>query len=201
MEIQLRRLELIRHSVVLVLLLVFSSLCFGQTLWQGTTYGMTVEQVRAVIPKVSRYDSAKAEKEKFPDGMIELLRLENVELVNNLFTARFYFLRGRLAQVMLSLKDKGLSSSESLSLFDSLAEILRLKYGKEFKHQNSIDDKFVNQSGQRKVSNRATTTWIVKRTNIELFLYGIADEDDPSSQLTILTLVYQGRVAREADKL
>lgn len=164
---------------IVALLLSFASSVTAQSLWQGTIYGMSLEQVKTVVPRAA----PPAKPNRLADGSEELLRLEDVELVNKKFAASFYFRTGKLSQVTLSL-EKGHSFHEAMLVFDSLTEALRAKYGHE-----------INRGTEKGVLNRANAEWLSGRTNINLIAISVGEG------AAILNINYQIRVAREADKL
>ena len=69
-------------------LLTAYPLASAQSLWDGTAYGMSAEQVKKLIPNVT----IPKNPSNLGDGAQELLRLENIEIVNNKFSASFYFI-------------------------------------------------------------------------------------------------------------
>jgi hypothetical protein len=151
----------------------------AQSLWRESEYGMTPIQVQ------SKFSGAKA-----PDtpgtlhgGAIELLRLSGVEIVGRQFKAPFYFKGERLTQVTVSLADKETSHGAKL-VFDSLAEVLRAKYGSE-----------LSQEVGHGIMESRKSTWLSGETNITLYYNSIGDSDP------ILNLIYQVRISSEADKV
>jgi hypothetical protein len=107
------------YSITLLIILLLASSVRGQSLWNGTEYGMTIEKVKAVVPNAIR----PLKPSHLHDGSEELLRLENVTLVNEHFSASFFFNAGKLTQVTLSLKN-GHNYHSAMLVFDSLAEAL-----------------------------------------------------------------------------
>lgn len=166
--------KLIRLSMVLALLTVHT-LASAQSLWGGTEYGMSVDQVKSVVPNVTTPTS--------PSGLLggaqELLRLENVQIVNKRFAASFYFIAGKLTQVTLSF-EKGHTFRGAMLVVDSLTEALRAKYGRE-----------INRDIKRGVPNIASTTWMAGRTNINILAMGVENE-------AFLNINYQVQVALDA---
>lgn len=167
------------HFAMGLALLALPPLASAQSLWSGTEYGMSVDQVKSVVPNVTTPSSPS----RLGDGAQELLRLENVEIVNKRFAASFYFITGKLTQVTLSL-EKGHTFHGALLVFDSLTEALRAKYGRE-----------INRDIKRGVLNRATATWMAGRTNINVLVMSVGEDD------ALLNINYQVRVAQDADKL
>jgi len=160
-------------------LFAIHALACGQSLWGGAKYGMTVEQVKLAIPNVT----TPSNPSRLGDGAQELLRLENVEIVNKRFTASLYFIAGKVTQVTLTL-EKGESFNSAMRVFDSLTEALRAKYGRE-----------INRSIKHGLLNRADATWMAGRTNINVFAMSVGGND------AILNINYQVRLASDADKL
>jgi hypothetical protein len=140
---------------------------------------MSVEQVKSTVPNVTTPDSPS----RLGDGAQELLRLENVEIVNKRFTASFYFIAGKVTQVTLSL-EKGHTFHSAMLVFNSLTEALRTKYGSE-----------ISRNINRGLLNRANSTWMAGRTNISVLTMSVGEID------AILNINYQVRVAHDADKL
>lgn len=168
-----------RQTVLGIVLALFSSLCNAQSLWNGTEYGMTVNQVTSRVPGASPPSTLG----HLADGSEELLRLENIDIVGKLFSAAFFFKSERLVQVTLSL-EKGNTFHSATLTFNSLVEALRSKYGNE----TSNDE-------LRGLLNKKSATWMSGRTNVNLLAIGVGQSD------ATLNVNYQVRVAREADKL
>ena len=166
----------------LVVLLV-QGLAWGQSLWQNTTYGMSVEQVSHLIPGC--ITPAEEDQETLAGGARELLRLPDVTIVGKEFHARFFFADGRLVQVMLHHQENRGFPYVRIT-FDSVTEVLRAKYGPELTRKLNIGG-IVNES--------ASASWLSDRTNISVLAWGA--KDSPAG----LNINYQVRIAKEADKL
>lgn len=175
-------MRLLRIMFVFISLAAYGQ-ASGDALWGKTEYGMTVEQVKKVVPKAQRPKTPENLREDLP----ELLRINNVQIVNNTFVAHFYFRDGKLFQVSLTLRDPG-KFVDAMRVFDSLTEVLRAKYGKE------ITMKVINEDDVGSFDS-ADATWVSGRTNIDLYLLSINDGD------ALLKINYQVRIAEEADKL
>lgn len=121
----------------------------AQTFWNGTTYGMSVAQVKSKVPKASPPSSNPSH---LKDGSVELLRLDGINLANDTFTASFYFQAQKLSQVTLSL-DKGRSFQSAMLVFDSISDALRAKYGRE-----------LDRRVTRGVLSQAESQWLSGRT-------------------------------------
>src|SRR5262245_25895809 len=102
------------HFAMALALLALPPFVSAQSLWGGTEYGMSVEQVKSAVPNVI----TPSRPSRLGDGAQGLLRLENVEIVNR-FAASFYFIAGKLTQVTLSV-EKGQTFHGVLLVFDSL---------------------------------------------------------------------------------
>lgn len=160
---------------------------FAQSLWHGTTFGMTVDQVVAAVPE------ATPATNKNPGNGIrfnsqfapELLHVDDVQLVNQKFSGSFYFLNDRLVQATLHIKDGG--SYDTGLAYDNLVTALRAKYGQELSAKNNVIGSMVTRD----------TEWISGRTNINLHYTKIGDNDTTP----LLNINYQVRIAGDADKL
>lgn len=165
---------------IAICILLFSISAEAQTLWRGAIYGMSVTQVQEAFQTAT---APVVDVGSLGSGAEELLRLNQVRLVNHDFIARFYFKDQKLVQVTLSLKEDHTFDSGML-IFESLSEALRVKYGTE-----------INKEINRGILNNAIATWLSGRTNISLFTAAIRGGQ------TILNVNYQVRIAQDADKL
>ena len=152
----------------------------AQSLWGGTTSGMNPSQITEVV-KGSRLIQ---DGDTLGSGARELIRFDDLSVVNESFKVQFYFLKQKLTQVTLSLNGER-SFSSTLLVFDSLADALRLKYGKEI--SGSIDN--------RSILKKAEANWVNGRTNINLLVLTVGNSP------AILNLNYQTRLSGESDKL
>src|SRR5688572_3118734 len=116
-----------REYLAVVFFLLVTPTVIAQPLWGGTEYGMSVEQVKIVVPEAI----APAKSETLRNGAVELLRLEGLEIVGKQFSARFFFLQDKLNQVTLSLARETADFNSVVLTFDSVTEALRAKYGRE----------------------------------------------------------------------
>ncbi|HCG76618.1 TPA: hypothetical protein DEW49_01750 [bacterium] len=175
--------------IVLLMFLVSSFILLkpgvvkAQSLWGKTKYGMTIEQVKEVVPNAVRPSDpnclAKDEEIK------ELLRVDEIILVGDPFRVSFFFKENKLYQISLSLKEKpGKIAAETL--FDMLVDALRVKYGKEIAYR---------KEKVKGILNNWKATWMSGRTNITLSSLCLAGE------FISLSIMYQVRIAEEADKL
>lgn len=163
-------------AITLLIILLFASSVRAQTLWHGTEYGMTLEQAEALVPNVVRPLKPKHRS----DGSEELLRLEDVTLVDKHFSASFFFSDGKLIEVTLSLED-GHNFDSAMRVFDSLVESLRAKHGPEI----------IRHAMKGSFTNIANATWLSGQTNITLFATSVGQND------ATLNINYQVRVSRK----
>jgi hypothetical protein len=122
-----------RKALLAVCVTVFCVAAQGQTLWQGSEYGMSPEQVTALFAKAQPPSNNPSQLQ---GGAVELLRIDQITLVNKEFIGRFFFKDNKLVQVMLSIGDKP-SFTTSLITFDALTDALRAKYGPELSRKIS----------------------------------------------------------------
>lgn len=167
--------------ILLLVALGFNTgLCHAQVLWRNTVHGMTMREAQTTVPEAVVPNEAPS---KLGDGSVEKLRVPEVTLINQKFMGRLYFKDDKLIQVNLEGPKRN-SPDGASSLFDSLAEALRAKYGKESSEKNQ-------RIGSMTVRER---TWMSGKTNVTVFLMVI--DRDP-----VLNVLYQVRVSEEADKL
>jgi hypothetical protein len=152
----------------------------AQQLWQGTTYGMTPDEVAAVVTGVVKPQKLST----LGTGATELLTLPELELVGKKFAVHFYFKGDRLDQVTISLSATNENYGATSVIFDSLKDALNVRYG--------AGSERPEQRGLMRVKQ---ATWQSDRTNITLITMTV--QDAPA----ILNLVYQVRIASIADKL
>lgn len=167
--------------IVVLFVLATPGIAVAQALWGPTKVGMSPEEVVSAVKGAKRV----AEGTHISKGGVELVRATNFKLVDANWTQRFYFRDGGLIQVTFSL-DGEFSFSAATSIFKSLVEVLRARYGPELAME-------VNEGGLLKT---ASADWIDGRTNIGLLAMAVGSSED-----AMLNLVYQNRIAAEADKL
>ena len=153
----------------------------AQALWQGTAYGMSVEEAHRALPVSA---PPKGTPERLGNHAEERLRVENVEVAHRRFTASLFFLDGKLCQVTLALRDRLPFSSTTL-VFDAMVDALRAKYGRELSDRTRVTGSLRTRSAD----------WLSGRTNINVF--ALAQDDTPA----LLNVNYQFSIAKDADKL
>ena len=134
---------------VLFFLLLFSIGCFAfsQDLWEGTKYGMSVDQVKNLFPSAV----TPSEQSTLRSGGKALLQLENIIIGDGTFRALFYFNDSGLTQVNL-IYIKGLYIHH---VFDEISKLLTAKHGKP----TSIERDYYSRQ----------TTWVINQTKIIIF--------------------------------
>jgi hypothetical protein len=143
---------------------------------------MTASQVMEVTP-----GARSVSGETLGTGAKELVSLDTVPLGSDVFRARFFFNRDkRLEEVMLSLNRPESYHASSL-IFDDLFASLRAKYGRELNYRTS----------ENLILHSREATWISGRTNVTMLLMGVGRDGNDA----LLNLVYQVRVAAQADQL
>ena len=132
-------------------------------LWFSTWYGMSLEQLKQVLPEVTRPSTPQTLK----GGRVELARLEDIEMVEQRFHASFYFQGNKLKQVTLTLETRS-PFSKTLLIFNRLADIFRGRYGTE-----------ISRTSTRHATglNREAAMWISGRTKISALTMGVGDQD------------------------
>lgn len=130
--------------LIFLALYVFSSLAFSQTLWQKTTFGMSVQQVKKLYPNA--VDVIPNAANSYPNGSEPLLKLDNFNLINRDFEVKFAFINQKLNQVVLTCHD--LTKSDK----DNLYEALVSKYGQPITiNKDSVINKFNWASGKTNI--------------------------------------------------
>lgn len=169
----------ILFALVAIILILFARSVHAQMLWGGTVYGMSTQEVLKVVPNAKMMDRGHY----LQGGAKELIRADNIYIVNKKFYASFFFIKNKLEQVTLTL-DK-ISFNDALLTFESLTEALRGKYGVELKRE--ID--------KISVLKQASATWMSGKTNINVLAITVGDNP------AILNINYQIRLSKESDKL
>jgi hypothetical protein len=173
-------LKILLAVLLNIILLCYANYAIAQALWDGTYYGMSKQEVLKTVPGARIiYDG-----DCLAGGAKELIRAENIKIVNELFNAKFYFINNKLEQVTLTLRNKA-PFYKVIIIFDSLTEALRSKYGAE------LDKKIDNTS----ILKQARATWMAGKTNINMLAMTVGDHP------AILNINYQIRVSKEAEKL
>lgn len=149
----------------------------GTPLWQRSEVGMTIAQVKALFPNAH---APKSEPDQIADWRKGLLVLDNIELVNNKFKATFFFDKEEKLSVVFVDLDENVIDILALTIFDSLYDVLKLKYGPEFKNEESNNYGLYDK----------TVTWVSGRTHIQLF-----------TNKENVRVIYDERLANEADKI
>ncbi len=142
------------------LLLAFvASHATAQSLWEGTTYGMSLQEVKALFPTAAPPGNPVS----IEDGSEELLRLRTAKFLGRPFGASFFFRNGRLSQVNISLQ--GLSSKNDVAtVFDTVTSALQAKYGQPV----NLERRNAPLVPQGPSENYVNARWNVGLTDIDL---------------------------------
>lgn len=157
----------------------------AQTLWHNTRAGMSVDQVRALVPEAQSVTNNSKENGLHVGSQLapELLHVENFSLLNHSFSASFYFLDNHLYQITLKDED----TQEIDKTYDNLVVALNAKYGKALEFSRKDDA----------LATTRKALWLCKRTSVKLLLMKIGS-DDPHP---LLNVFYKVDLANEVDKL
>ena len=168
-------------SILLTLAAVLTALpASAQTLWRETTIGMSPAQVKARVPEAT---TVSGERGTLNDGEVELLRVEQFELLNEAFSASFFFKDKKLAQVTLTLREQ-MTFPSALRLFEALSEALTVRYGRA-----------ISSSITETPFKEASASWQSGRTNISVLAMSVVKGH------LVFNVSYQIRLAAEARKL
>jgi|GEM_PF-1281827 len=152
------------QSILLIVILMMSISARAQALWGETTVGMTPSEVIKIVEGSHLIEDGST----LETGATELVRLDDLRVVKELFKARFYFIDDKLSQVTLSL-NKERSFPLSLLVFQSLTDALSSKYGK-------VISRNIDSRSSLKI---AKASWLSDGTHINLQL--VAVDDAPTS--------------------
>ncbi len=97
-----------------------------QVLWNATEPGMTVDEVRAVLPRAL----PPAESRRLANGLELKLTANGVENLERAFDAEFYFTESGLQKVMLR-STRSLTIDAAASEFENLRRSATRRYGDE----------------------------------------------------------------------
>src|SRR6266536_2351939 len=156
----------------------------AQTLWQGTRYGMMVDEVRKLFPKCR-------DKSFMIGGMKTVGPLEDdTEIAGQHFQVQFYFTAPdhRLDRVILGCTDR-LMIDQGAAVARHFVELLQSQYGegKISEDQSTSDPRDIDR------------IWITK----DLTLIRLSFFKDPSlgAGAYRMSITYDGKSLRGADKL
>jgi hypothetical protein len=112
---------------------------FENNIWNGACYGMSLDNIKKIFPtgfipkKIDVYD----------DGARSLFKLEEFELVNNIFEVSFIFRSEKLIRVQLNLKSHN-NKVHCEEVFYNLNQVLTKKYGKRIITHNDVSKNFIH---------------------------------------------------------
>jgi hypothetical protein len=133
----------------------------AQTLWEGMTYGMSLNEVKTAVPNAVDVTSPSS----LANGFTERLQVEDWLAAERRFKVGLFFRGDQLAQVMLRLKVTERDTFEKcLSVFEALSTTCRDKYGEEVSKKKNDDG-----PGYR----RYFTEWSSGSTRISILLVDV----------------------------
>ncbi len=135
-------------------LLLSASRAWSQTLWEGAKFGMTPAQVSIAHPSAR---PAGSEPQTLASGAREELRIEDYEYLGKKYQVSFYFLDGKLNQVMASLDKNRYSPDEMGSTFDEVFDAFVAKFGKEQERRGVSEQNLRSRSATWQVDERRIT--------------------------------------------
>lgn len=161
--------------IVAFLLATFSAVAQTKDVvgWQGTTWGMTLEEVQQAVP------AAKRLKDKPENGMVFALSIPKYKVAGHDFSVSFRFNATepmKLKQVSVAIAGS-MSPKEYWETFASLEKLLTEAYGAPALRRDTATPGEIRV--QKKYRN-----WFLKNTKIELSIQALAS-------VVILTVVYE----------
>ena len=178
-EERLKEVTMKLQILFLTIFLLVSSVLPQDTqpsLWGGTSLGMSPNEVLQAVPNSKLFNSTVP-------GSGTLVCLDNVEILDYPFKVYFRFDSKRLELVKLNLQ-KVIYYNESLTLFESLTEVLTFKYGDPI--HSKID----------KSIHCIDATWVSGMNDISIWTF----ESSRSGEITF-SIIYTTRLKKEAEKL
>ncbi|HEC60068.1 MAG TPA: hypothetical protein ENI24_10925 [Methylophaga sp.] len=158
------------QSVLSIVILMMTFSAQAQALWGETTLGMTPSEVIKMVEG----SYLNEEGDTLETGAKELVQLDDLRVIKELYNVKFYFIDDALTQVTLNLI-KQRSFPLTLLVFQSLTDALSSKYGKPLSRKiDSI-----------KRIKTADAYWLSDGTIIDLQVKAV--DDDPTS----LNITYQ----------
>lgn len=175
-------------------ILYVTNVAKAQELWNGASYGMSLEEVKAVFPDAVESSANEIQDSRLFDDSTALLKIKNFLLADRTFQVNFYFLKNKLERIHINL-DGNDSFKSRLAMFNKLVPILKERFGK-----NGVSKKSPRSTGL--VVDSRTVEWISGKTQIELYFIGIKDSDHiPVVQISYAKKTEPINVAKEAKKL
>jgi len=174
------------RMMLLAVILMMSISAQAQALWGETTLGMTPSDVINNVPASHLIEDGST----LETGAKELVQLDDLRVLKELYTGRFYFIDDKLTQVTLSL-NKQRSFPLSLLVFQSLTDALSSKYGKVI----------IRNIDSRSSLKTAVANWVSDGTIINLQLMAIDDAPTSFNLNYQLHLSSPQKLSTEAEKL
>ena len=146
---------------LLVLLAVFVSLIVpaqAQELWPRTWAGMSVREVKAMFPDAMA-PTSPAEREV-------LLTIPTIDFADEAYRVAFFFRDEKLDKVVLNFIGSK-SFDDLLSVYNSVVDILRAKYGREASHRSERSTSIRNEEH----------TWLTEERTVQVNMTSFLEAD------------------------
>lgn len=129
---------------------------YAQTLWKEAKAGMTVKELKQAMKELT---PPTVPEHMGPNNALQdLLIKKNIKIVNEDFTAHFYFTNNRLIAVHI-FADTFVDKQKIAYLYPMVEDLLRDKYGKP--RERSIEE------------GRKSTEWRSNNVDISLLYYDL----------------------------
>lgn len=167
----------LHHRITALIVFALSAPSVASNLWQKADSGMSVANVQSVFP-----EAVPSSTGSLGNGAKCQLALSDYEIASSKYKVCFFFLSGKLMQVMLS------ADQPSRPQFDTVLNLLRSKYGPEL------------QAGEGLCKSGMMVTcdadWSLKSgTNVSLLFLQVG------RNTPLININYQTRAAADASKL
>lgn len=163
--------------------LLYLTAARAQTLWNGTSYGMSFNQVMKTVPEAT---APVGTPDTYTNGAVERLAVPDVKVGSYHFVATFVFLGDKLEKVVLHLKSVDSYSTAQVA-FGYLATALRSKYGREVSHEE--------EPAPFGTGGLMDATWVSGKTDIAMAAIGLSESD------AWLDITYEVKLSRERNNL
>lgn len=162
-----------RFALILVSIGLLSLPLRSQTLWPGTSAGMSLEDVQRMFPSTRVPD----EPVGLPHGRgVELLQIRGYGVAGRAFDVHFFFKDKALVQV--SLTDTGVIAAKD---FETVRDALRKRYNLEYSTTNTGEHVIV--------------VWKIAQSTITL------SWTPQGREIATLAISYEGPVLKDTERL
>ncbi len=150
---------------LLIFLAIFLSMVLpaeAQELWASTQAGMSVDEVNQIFPNAEPPSSPVSSS---PETEV-LLTIPSVEFAGKSYRVAFFFRDKKLDKIVLNYIGK--QSFESLlSVYNSVLDVLRGRYGKEISNRSDRSNMIKNEEH----------TWFSDGRAVQMNMTSLADAD------------------------